>query len=53
MICVIFLLKVGQMLWSYRKCQKTEVWKKTGLSYDEKVAKLYSQTFPDNLLGTM
>ena len=28
--CFMFLLKIEEMFWSYRKCAKIEVWRKLG-----------------------
>ena len=36
--CFMFLSKIGEMLWSYRKCQKNLSLKETGPSYDKKFA---------------
>ena len=47
--CFIFSYKIGLMLWSYRKCQEFEIWRRLGRV---RIKNVLTQTIQDNIFGT-
>ena len=47
--CFILLSQIGEMLWSYKKCKKVQVWKRLGRVITKF---LLAQTIPDKVFGT-